>query len=350
LKDSWVLGASDSSVPTIVFINGKSGGQQGKKLKDTFIFHLGQHQVFDLNEGGPAIGLNQLKNLKNYRLLVAGGDGSVGWVLSFLSSMKISNPVAILPLGTGNDLSRAFGWGPGYVQEPLFPILRNVYFAEEKLLDRWLIKISPENGEAKDYIMNNYFSIGPDAFITLNFHLQREAHPEQFTNRSKNKLWYFYFGLKAMFSEKLPAILEVDGKEYKVPENISGIVVLNLNSFAGGTDLWKQSKGVEDEYKNKFTPQISSDNKIEVIGYTGSSQLGLARSGLSSCKRLAQGNKISIKVTKETACQVDGEPWSQKPCKIDITLLGQANLLVPTKKRGAKSQPKDGKQEELITI
>lgn len=46
---------------------------------------------------------------------VAGGDGTVGWVLGSISELYFQNrlplpPTGIIPLGTGNDLSRSFGW------------------------------------------------------------------------------------------------------------------------------------------------------------------------------------------------------------------------------------------------
>ena len=68
-------------------------------------------QVFDLTEGGPQPAIELFKKVPNVRFLACGGDGTVGWLLSVLDKVPIDPlpPVGVLPLGTGNDLSRSLG-------------------------------------------------------------------------------------------------------------------------------------------------------------------------------------------------------------------------------------------------
>ena len=42
--------------PLLVFVNGKSGGNQGVQLLWAFRRHLNPHQVYDLANGGPLPG------------------------------------------------------------------------------------------------------------------------------------------------------------------------------------------------------------------------------------------------------------------------------------------------------
>ncbi|VEL41052.1 unnamed protein product [Protopolystoma xenopodis] len=58
--------------------------------------------------------LELFAQIKSLRILACGGDGTVGWILSQMDSLGYNPmpPVAVLPLGTGNDLARTLCWGP----------------------------------------------------------------------------------------------------------------------------------------------------------------------------------------------------------------------------------------------
>ena len=151
------------------------------------------------------------RKFDKYKILVCGGDGTVGWVLQSLDnvgqeSLCSNPPCAIVPLGTGNDLARVLRWGPGYTgaEDPL-SILRDVIEAEEIRLDRWTVVFRPQEGalgadgidapkpgksaveenedNAQIFVMNNYFGIGLDADLCYAFHTEREHNPEKFNSR-----------------------------------------------------------------------------------------------------------------------------------------------------------------------
>ncbi|CAF0948983.1 unnamed protein product, partial [Brachionus calyciflorus] len=106
------------------------------------------------------------------------------WILDYLAKFKFIKyepAVCILPLGTGNDLSRTLNWGQGYVGDvDIEDIVQEIDRAKFIKLDRWEVKI--DKNELKNKInskdtqikyMNNYISIGCDALVTLNFHRER---------------------------------------------------------------------------------------------------------------------------------------------------------------------------------
>ena len=102
---------------------------------------------------------------QKFRILVCGGDGTVAWVLSVIDELKLHDKcsVAILPLGTGNDLSRILGWGPGYDGSNIKKILQAIESATVSKMDRWDVQIKEKGKDQPiNYVMNNYFSVGYD--------------------------------------------------------------------------------------------------------------------------------------------------------------------------------------------
>ena len=49
-------------------------------------------------------------------------------------------------------------------------------------------------------VMNNYFGVGIDAKISLDFHNKREEHPEKCRSRTRNFIWYGVLGGKELIN------------------------------------------------------------------------------------------------------------------------------------------------------
>ncbi|XP_044760598.1 eye-specific diacylglycerol kinase isoform X2 [Coccinella septempunctata] len=327
--------------PLIVFINPRSGGNQGLRLLQKFQWLLNPRQIFDLTQGGPKLGLEMYRNVHNLRVLACGGDGTVGWVLSVIDQigMTPAPAVGVLPLGTGNDLARALGWGGGYTDEPVSEILSNMSNSQPVFLDRWHVHVeknpnsdaNEENG--KDNlplnVINNYFSLGVDAHIALEFHEAREAHPAKFNSRLKNKMFYGQLGGKDLLQRKWKSLthyltLECDGKDFtpKLKElKCHALVFLNIPSYGGGTRPWNSSMG--------SSLPSTEDGLIEVVGLTTYQLPLLQAGGHGTC--ITQCKTAKIVTSKTIPMQVDGEPCKVNPSIFTISLLNKAMMLAHKK-------------------
>ncbi|XP_076466864.1 diacylglycerol kinase zeta-like [Babylonia areolata] len=334
--------------PILVFINPKSGGNQGAKLYHKFCWLLNPRQVFDLSQSGPRAGLDLFKKVPNIRILAAGGDGTVGWILSTIDSLNIvpPPPVGILPVGTGNDLARTLNWGGGYTDEPISKLLCNIEEGQVVQLDRWNIDVEENEEECVEdgeevtaelplSVFNNYFSLGADAHVALEFHESREANPEKFNSRFRNKMFYAGAGGRDLlkrswkgFAEHIQ--VECDGIEItqKIQDlKLHCLLILNIPRYAGGTLPWGNPNAVG------FEPQLLDDGYLEVIGFTYSSLATLHVGGHGD--RLMQCRAVRITTYKSMPMQVDGEPCRLRPSKIHITFRNQANMITKLKRRGS---------------
>ncbi|XP_076842546.1 diacylglycerol kinase theta isoform X2 [Brachyhypopomus gauderio] len=337
-----------NSPPLLVFINPKSGGLRGREILYGFRKLLNPHQVFELTSGGPLPGLHTFRDVPHFRMLVCGGDGTVGWVLGVLESIrhKLSCPepaISIVPLGTGNDLARVLRWGAGYSGEDPYSILVSVDEADEVEMDRWTILLDAqemtEDGQHNGFLeppkivhMNNYFGLGIDAELSLDFHHAREEEPGKFNSRFHNKGVYVKVGLQKLSHTRnlhKDLRLQVDKQDVELP-NIEGLIFLNIPSWGSGADLWGSDNDA------RFSKPRIDDGMLEVVGVTGVVHMGQVQSGLRSGIRIAQGSYVRITLTKAIPVQVDGEPWIQGPAQIIISAAGPKVRML----RKSKAKPK----------
>lgn len=92
---------------------------------------------------------------------------------------------------------------------------------------------STSEDNSQIFVMNNYFGIGIDADLCLDFHNAREENPGKFISRLHNKGVYVKMGLRKMVGPKMckdlhkEVRMEVDGKPVELPQ-VEGIIILNI--------------------------------------------------------------------------------------------------------------------------
>lgn len=178
--------------------------------------------------------------------------------------------------------------------------------------------------------MNNYFGIGLDAKIALEFHNKREES-EKTRSRSKLFMWYGILGGKELMHRTYRNLeqrikLECDGVPIDLP-SLQGIVILNIPSYSGGANFWGRNKDGPE-----FTVQSFDDRILEVVALFG--VIHVATSRVPNAVRLqnhriAQCRHVRIVILGDEPIpvQVDGEPWLQPPGIMQIVHKNRAQML-----------------------
>ncbi|XP_067128427.1 diacylglycerol kinase epsilon isoform X2 [Centruroides vittatus] len=321
--------------PLIVIANRKSGNNEGSYILNAFRSVLNPAQVIDIHDVSPENGLEWCHLISNHtcRILIAGGDGTISWVLNIIDKLKIEPlpHICIVPLGTGNDLARVLGWGSGSSGViDVKKILNQIDNADTVNLDRWKVKIIPKRHlgiqrPPKEIYMNNYASVGVDALVALNFHKTRESKLYFYGSRLLNKFLYMSYGTKDLLERECKNLhqkldLQLDGRNVQLPE-VEAIVVLNIPSWGAGIRPWTMGK------QQNVPVQRYDDGILEVIGIYSSFHIAQLHIGLSEPVRLGQAKEVKINLHERLPVQVDGEPWEQFPSSVIITHLKQVTML-----------------------
>ncbi|PNW80627.1 hypothetical protein CHLRE_07g325550v5 [Chlamydomonas reinhardtii] len=209
----------------------------------------------------------------------------------------------------------------------------------------------------------NYFSVGLDAKAAWSFHSLREEKPALASSRAANQFWYSAFSCTSgWFCCAQPLRVKVNlevlapgprgeaagWQPVKIPKGVRALVVLNLQSYAGGRNLWGPNTSEADEKKHGFKKPSYNDGLLEVVGLLSGWHAGLvmaSKGGLLHAKRICQAAGVRVALSapyvradgEPSHCymQLDGEPWKQDipvkgadaPVRVEIVHAGVSRVL-----------------------
>jgi hypothetical protein len=176
--------------------------------------------------------------------------------------------------------------------------------------------------------------------VALDFQGLRDRAPWMFLSPAFNKFLYGLLGLRDLFvrsCKDLPDKVELwcDGRLVQLPPHTESFIILNINSHAGGCELWPDPTPADlsgtgngnDPSLLNLTSSRFDDGLLEVVATTGVLHLGRIRVGLGQPIRIAQARHIRIRTKSFLPGQVDGEPWRLPRCEMTLEPSGQAFVL-----------------------
>ncbi|UYV79691.1 DGKE [Cordylochernes scorpioides] len=283
--------------PLMVLANRRAGNNDGELLLHSFRGLLHPCQVVDLDELSPEMAL-QWCHGHSCLVVIGGGDGTVSWVLNSIDKLGLEPQpqVAVLPLGTGNDLARVMGWLEQQLEASA--ILDSLGSATPQPVDRWKLDILSHrralrlHSTPKELFMTNYCSVGVDALVALKFHQTRDSRL-YFSSRIFNKLLYLMFGTTEIFERgcknlRHKLVLKLDGRQVALPE-VEAVVILNIPSWGAGVRPWHMGPD------GALAPaQRVDDGMLEVIGLYSSFHIAQLQVGLSEPHRFGQARHVEV--------------------------------------------------------
>lgn len=265
-------------------VNTRSGGYRGARVLEALRDRV-EACALDFSQLSKQLERGSVFN----RIVVVGGDGSFASVLT--SPYLPSRPVALIPLGTANDLAREFGMCraiKGLSWDDLPGLVESL---SETPLAIWDLFV---DGMTRSFC--NYCSLGFEGAVVADFLAWRATQTRH--GVFKNRAVYGLLGAKWIATRLRGLTISSDiNNAVQVPAT-RGIVVSNVKSHMG--------IGV-------LTPiSDPGDNRIECVN--ASSPLDYLRMIASPMrllpplKSLVQGSEITIMgIPAGTHIQVDGE-------------------------------------------
>lgn len=300
--------SSRTAVRTLVFvINPTSGGRHGGRLAVRLAAACPSDAVHHLRGADLPRLIGRLEAAGQPAAVVAcGGDGTASAVAgALLAADARHTALAVIPLGTGNDLARVLGWRPLTREADLAPRLALLAEAPERRLDGWRL-----TGPGVDRAWFNYWSLGADARVAHRFDCLRRRRPWLLRSPAINRAAYALLGA-GHHGPRLPVAWH-GGRP--LPAWAAALVLTSIPSYAGGVRLSRLSD--------------PADGRLEVFALGAQLAMGLVAARLRRPRLLAQPSAWELILQRPAPMQVDGEPFIATPGRFACRHGGTIGVLV----------------------
>lgn len=238
-------------------------------------------------------------------VVVAGGDGTINYVLNDMMQRQLSVPMGVIPAGTANDFAGAIGMSRNELEAA-----RQIAQGEIKSVDCGMVEWL-EHGDRQLRYFVNIFSFG--IFTTTSQHT-----PEKLKHRM-GKIAYLVEGVKELRNiHAIPLTITADAKTFYLPTLLG--LVFN-GQTAGRIPLARESDLCDGEFDciflRKRTTIVSMfDMLLYMVGVK------------TSAVKCFRASELRLESPSTEATDVDGQCGGKFPMKVKC-LHGALRVICP---------------------
>lgn len=291
----------------ILLYNSQAGrGKIGRNLEQ--VVAIFRDAGYDITPVPLRFDGNPIKGYESVDLIVvAGGDGTLNYVVNALMRHSLSIPIGILPAGTANDFAGALG-----MSNNLQKAARQIAYGVVEPIDCGVVE-SIDRADKHEIYFVNIFSFG--IFTTTSQHTPEEL------KHLMGRAAYMIEALKELKKVRgIPLTITADGDAFYYP-TLMGLV-LN-GETAGRVPLARRSSlrdGVFDCLflrKRDTVVQSAVDMMLYVLGVR------------TAAVKYLQASELTLVTPVSEDTDVDGQSGGRFPMKV-CCLRGALNIVCPS--------------------
>ena len=238
-------------------------------------------------------------------VIIAGGDGTINYVVNAMMNKGLNIPLAVIPTGTANDFAGALG-----MSADVMKAVRQIIDGEIDNIDCGLVEQIDQDEKKKYFI--NIFSFG--IFTTTS------QHTPQHLKKKVGRFAYLMEGLKELRTmHGIPLTITTDEEKFYFP-TLMGLV-LN-GETAGRMPLMRKSSLKDGVFDCLFL------RKRHLIGFSAIDMLLFVFGVRTNAVRYIKTGNLMLMTPSSEATDIDGQKGVRFPLRVTC-LSGALRVVCP---------------------